>query len=114
LIEPGHLALFRLPQADGAPGKLRPVLVLKKVPGNFDDWLVCMVTSKFQHYQPEFDEIVNEEADDYCQSGLKAASCIRICRVAIIDSAVLLGSIGSIQQERLRRIQNKLAGWLSS
>jgi mRNA interferase MazF len=47
LIEPGHLALFRLPQANGASGKLRPVLVLKKVPGNFDNWLVCMVTSRF-------------------------------------------------------------------
>jgi len=33
MIEEGQVVLFRFPQADLRTGKLRPALVLRKVPG---------------------------------------------------------------------------------
>ena len=43
---------------------------------------------------------------------LKSASVIRIGRLAVVDGAVLVGSIGAISQDRLKRIKQRLAEWL--
>jgi mRNA interferase MazF len=37
----GQIILFRFPQADLEQGKLRPALLINKLPGEYDDWLVC-------------------------------------------------------------------------
>jgi mRNA interferase MazF len=35
----GQIVLFRFPQTDLVEGKLRPALLLGKLPGEYDDWL---------------------------------------------------------------------------
>jgi hypothetical protein len=35
----GQIVLFRFPQTDLEEGKLRPALLLGKLPGAYDDWL---------------------------------------------------------------------------
>lgn len=57
----GQVVLFRFPQADLAEGKLRPALLLGKLPGAFDDWLICMISSQLRHFTDGFDEIVREK-----------------------------------------------------
>lgn len=42
MIFEGQIVLFRFPQTDQTEGKLRPALVLRRLPGKFDDWLICM------------------------------------------------------------------------
>ena len=42
----GQLVLFRFPQTDLEEGKLRPALLLAKVPGEYDDGLICMISSR--------------------------------------------------------------------
>ena len=46
MISEGQIVLFKFPQTDQEEGKLRPSLVLRKLPGKFNDWLICMVSSK--------------------------------------------------------------------
>lgn len=41
MIQEGQIVLFRFPQTDQSPGKLRPALVLRNLPGVFNDWLIC-------------------------------------------------------------------------
>jgi mRNA interferase MazF len=48
----GQIILFRFPQTDLEEGKLRPALLLGKLPGDFDDWLICMISSQIRHYIP--------------------------------------------------------------
>lgn len=36
----GQVVLFRFPQIDLEGGKLRPALLLGKLPGEYDDWLI--------------------------------------------------------------------------
>ncbi len=60
----GQVVLFRFPQADLEQGRLRPALLLGRLPGEYDDWLICMISSQIRHYQPGFDEIVCEDDDD--------------------------------------------------
>jgi len=108
----GQVVLFRFPHTDLEEGKLRPALLLGKLLGEYDDWLICMISSQMRHYIPEFDDMVREDDADFAASGLKAASVIRIGRLAVVQGEILLGAIGQIAPERLRRIKSRLAEWL--
>jgi len=109
----GQIVLFRFPQTDLIQGKLRPALLLGKLPGPYDDWLICMISSQTQHYVQEFDEIVQEKDPDSAASGLKAPSVIRVGRLAVVEGGILLGAIGEISSERLQHIKVRLADWLT-
>jgi mRNA interferase MazF len=39
MISEGQVVLFRFFQTDQQQGKLRPALVLRELPGQYDDWL---------------------------------------------------------------------------
>jgi mRNA interferase MazF len=108
----GQIVLFRFPNTDLREGKLRPALLIARVPGPYDDWLICMISSRLRQHQPGFDEIVRETDEDYAQSGLKKASVIRATRLAVVGKPVLVGSIGEIGPARLERIRGNLADWL--
>jgi len=113
----GQIILFRFPQADLEAGKLRSALLLGKLLGDYDDWLICMISSQTRHYIPQFDEFIQEndqENDsDFTQSGLKVASVIRVGRLAVDEGQILLGATGQISPERLQRIKNHLSEWIA-
>ncbi|OPY67119.1 MAG: hypothetical protein A4E57_02489 [Syntrophorhabdaceae bacterium PtaU1.Bin034] len=48
MIAEGQTVLFRFPQTDQQEGKLRPALVIRKVPDRYEDWLVCMISSRVE------------------------------------------------------------------
>lgn len=109
----GQVVLFRFPQADFDEGKLRPALLLGKLPGNYDDWLICMISGQTRQYIDQFDEIVRDDDADFADSGLKQASVIRVGRLAVVEAQLLLGAIGNIAPQRLERIKQHLAAWLT-
>jgi mRNA interferase MazF len=109
----GQVVLFRFPQTDLEEGKLRPALLLSKLPGDYDDWLICMISSQIHQYVEGFDEIVGEDAEDFKPSGLKVTSVIRVGRLAVVSGEILLGAIGQISSERLNRVKKRLSDLLS-
>lgn len=114
MISEGQIVLFKFPQTDQEEGKLRPSLVLRKLPGKFNDWLICMVSSKIDQQIPELDELVTPEDSDFIHSGLKVASVIRISRLAVVDENILLGKLGQIDTKRLHKIKEILSKWIIS
>jgi len=112
MIRERQVVLFRFPQTNQATGKLRPALVIRKVPGPHGDWLICMISSQLSQEVPDFDELISEKDDDFISSGLKQASLIRIARLAVVETNILLGAIGEISTDRSRRIKDKLSDWL--
>jgi len=112
--QPGQVALVPFPRVDLTSGKPRPVLLLARVPGPHEDWLVCMFSTKLHQAVQGFDEVINTNASDFEQSGLKVSSVIRVARLAVVSEDMLVGRIGEIGEERLRRIQKTLAGWILS
>jgi mRNA interferase MazF len=110
----GQLVLFNFPQTDLIPGKPRPVLMLAKLPGEYDDWLICMISSQTHQYFDGVDEIILQDSPDFIQSGLKSTSVIRVSRLAVVAEDILLGPIGEISQERLSRIKNNLINWIKT
>ena len=112
MIREGQVLLFKFPYADQIEGKVRPALVIRKVVGPHEDWLICMISSQLSQKIEGFDEVLSKEDGDFRQSGLKQASVIRIGRLAVVQNMILLGSIGEINAERLERIKKKLSDWL--
>ncbi len=110
---PGQIVLFRFPQTDAAAGKLRPALLIGRLPGRHGDWLICMISSQFHQFIEDFDEIVSDDSEDFASSGLKSASVVRLGRLAVVDGSILVGAIGEISTPRLVRIKGKLANWLT-
>jgi mRNA interferase MazF len=109
----GQIVVFRFPQTDLEKGKLRPALLLGKLPGEYDDWLICMISSQTSQYIPEFDEKVEESDEDFAESGLKVTSVIRVGRLAVVSGEILLGAIGQVSSKRLSRVKKHLSDWLS-
>ncbi len=113
MIAEGQTVLFRFPQSDRLEGKLRPALVIRRVPGQYEDWLLCMISSRLEQEVNGFDEIVRPGEPDFEKSGLKLASLFRIGRLAVVNTDILVGRIGEIEAGRLLRIKRKLASWLA-
>ncbi|MBM3892531.1 MAG: type II toxin-antitoxin system PemK/MazF family toxin [Verrucomicrobia bacterium] len=112
MIHEGQVVLFRFPQTDQSAGKLRPAIVLRKLPGPHDDWLVCMVSAQLSQAIAGFDEVISPGSVDFQRSGLKTDSVIRVARLAVVQRGVLLGAVGEIGSDRLLRMKSKLADWL--
>ncbi len=111
--EAGQAVVFRFPQTDLEEGKLRPALLLGKLPGEYDDWLICMISSQTRQYVAGFDEIIQENDSDFGESGLKVTSVIRVGRLAVVSGEILIGAIGQVSSERLSRVKKHLSDWLS-
>ncbi len=108
----GHIVLFRFPQTDQQVGKLRPALVIRKLPGQYNDWLICMISSQLDHRLHDLDEIINSDDSDFPGSGLKVPSLIRVCRLAVVNGDILIGKIGQISNSRLFHIKQNLSQWI--
>lgn len=109
MIQEGQITLFKFHQTDQAPGKLRPALVLRKLPGAHDDWLICMISSQLSQEIPGFDEIIYKNDLDFDISGLKTSSVIRITRLAVVNKDILLGTMGNVSDNRLTLIKSRLS-----
>jgi len=93
MIQEGQIVLFKFLQTDQTLGKLCPALVIRRLPGIHDDWLICMISSQLSQQIPGFDEVIKEEDADFEQSGLKTSSVVRISRLAVVNRNILLGSM---------------------
>jgi len=112
--KPSQIVLFRFPQTDQFGAKMRPALLIGRLPGAFNDWLLCMISSQLRHYVQDFDEIVHEDSEDFATSGLKASSLVRVGRLAVVDETIMMGAVGEIGPERMERIKSRLANWILS
>ena len=110
---PGQIILFRFPQTDLTQGNPRPALLIGKLPGQYDDWLICMISTQMRHYVQGLDEIIQPKDSDFSTSGLREPSVIRVGRLAVVDGGILLGAIGEIDPGRLKTIKVRLAAWIT-
>ena len=110
--KPGQIVLLPFPFTDLSATKLRPALVLRKASKDFDDWLVCMVSSQLHQTDDGLSEVMNATDADFKASGLKVPSVLRLSRIAVINGALLVGSTGAICDEWLERVRERLANWI--
>ena len=109
----GQIVLVPFPFTDLSGAKLRPVLMRRKASVQVDDWLVCMVSSPLRQVDGQIDEILSPSDADFAATGLKVPSVLRLSRLAVLESSLLMGRLGKISGERLQRIRQKLAVWIA-
>jgi mRNA interferase MazF len=114
MIKEGDIVLFRFPNTNQLLGKLRPALVLRENPGPYNDWLICMISTRLSQQIDGLDEIISSVDNDFKESGLKSSNLIRVSRLAVVDQDVLLGVIGKIGFSRLRGIRRVISDWISA
>ena len=93
MVKEGQIILFRFPQTNLENGKLRPALIVRKTIGNYNDWLICMISSRLHQAQNQIDECIDTEDIDFSSSGLKIASIVRGSRLAVVEKATACESI---------------------
>jgi len=113
-MTPGDVVLIRLPQVGGGPPKLRPALVLGLLPGPFQNVLICGISTQLQDLQSAWDESIGPKDSDFAGSGLRRASAIRLSYLYAADARDVLGVIGRIDADRLKRLCARLAALLTS
>ena len=94
----------------GQNGKWRPAICLRKMPPNYNEFLVCGLSTQLDLCIKGFDEIVKPSDDNLRR--LQGESVIRLGfldRVRIWD---VPGSIGFISLERHRRLLKRLSKYL--
>src|SRR4030043_96229 len=99
MITEGQIVLFEFPTVNGAEAKLRPALVIRRLPGPYPDWLICMISSQLSQGIADFDELIDQKAPDWIKSGLKMPSLVRIARIAVVNESSLIGSIGKVDSD---------------
>ena len=63
---------------------------MSKLPGPFDDWVICAITSQLRHEVKEWDERIERADNDFKRSGLKVLSLIRIGKLGAVEERVLV------------------------
>jgi mRNA interferase MazF len=112
-MHPGDVVLIELPQLAGGTPKLRPAMVLALLPGSFQNVLICGISTQLQDLQPDWDELLSPNDNDFRMSGVHRVSAIRLSYVYAADSREISGMIGRIDADRLQRLRSRLAGILS-
>jgi len=112
MLQAGQIVAFQFPQTNLAQGKLRPALLIARLPGNHDDWLTCMISSQVKQLIPQLDELITPQESDFNSSGLSTISVIRVSRLAVVTANIFVGQLGEIAPERHHRICQRLSDWL--
>lgn len=110
----GQIVLFDYPHTELNQYSLHPALLIAKLPGNYDDWLILMISSNLNQYQEGIDDMITEKSSDYLTSGLKSNSIFRVTRIAVVNGDLLKGTIGEISEKRLERIKQNLIKWIQN
>ena len=109
----GDVALMPFPFTNLESSKKRPVLLLRKLDNNHDDWLVCMISSQLRQLDPDLDWILSDSDPEFTASGLKASSVFRLSRIAVLDGSLLIGKLGGIPENQLSSLRHRIADWIA-
>jgi mRNA interferase MazF len=109
---PGQIVLLKFPQTNLRAGKLRPALLVCRTPSQYDDWLVCLISTQAKQYLEGIDIILREEDPDFVESGLHGWSVIRVTRLAVVSEKMFLGPLGKIGKPMLQRVREAISAWI--
>ena len=89
--------------------KLRPALVLARLPGPWQTWLVCGISTRLGDVLPGWDEMVDPSEERFDHMGLKRRSVIRLSFLVAIADPDIRGRIGAAPRPDLAQLRRRLA-----
>ena len=110
MVAEGDIILASLPQSDGT-SKLRPVLLLRRLPG-FGDFLVCGISSQLRQAVEDFDLVLMESSPEFQVTGLKVASVFRLTHLAVLPTERMKRLLGVLPSDYVQMLQTRLSSYL--
>jgi len=107
MIKKGTIVLVPFPFTDLSGNKLRPALVISKIPDG-DDVVVVFISSQKPKRIGKFD--ISVEIDS--QNRLKANSVIKCSKIATLDKRVVIGELGNLSPKKLKEVEKKIKNFL--
>lgn len=98
----GDIILVPFPFTDLSSAKVRPALVLSGTNGKKPDVIVCFISSNLANNNPHTVRI-----EPGVKNGLKLPSLIRFDKIATLDKRIVLGAIGSVGHDWLKKHQKE-------
>jgi mRNA interferase MazF len=99
-MKKGNVVLIPFPFFDLKGNKIRPAVVLC---GNKRDVTICFITSELK-WKTEYDVLLLPSD----RNGLKAASLLRVGKIATIDSDLVLGELGELSDTEILKMNKGL------
>ena len=109
-MKPGAVVLIQLPKVGGGPLKSRHALVLALLPGTYQNFLICGISTQLHDLQPDWDEWIEFSDMDFARSGLHRTSAIRLSHLYAADAREIIGAIGRVDAKRLSRVREHWLG----
>jgi len=103
----GDVVVAPLAQADGG-AKLRPVLLLRELPG-FGDYLACGISTQLQQAIRGFDLILSPGSAEFASAGLHTESVVRLGFVGVVPVRNMTRRLGRLSPNTLALLQERLA-----
>jgi mRNA interferase MazF len=111
-VNSGDVILIALPQFGAGTPKLRPALLLTSLPGQYQNLLLCGISTQLQQLQANWDELMQSGDKDFPSSGLRRDSIIRLSYLYAAEPSEIAGVIGKIDASRLQRLRQSLSDHL--
>jgi len=108
----GDIVLTPFPFTDLSGNKVRPALILGIQKGS-EDVTVCFISSIIPKKRYKLDLPISSKEAGFQKTGLKVSSLIRVTKIATLDKVVILGKIGELDAQNMKRVQDVLKTYLS-
>ncbi len=106
MINKGSIILAYLPQADGG-SKLRPVLILRKLP-TYDDYLVCGIFTQLHRAVQNFDIVLVTNKIN----NLRTNSLARLSFLSVLTERDIQGVLGQVEKTEHQQLLQNLSNYL--
>ena len=101
----GKIILIPVPYTDLTAAKLRPALVIFE---GRQDLVVAAITTTIFNVSPEWDVYISTEDPEFHQTGLKAASVLKLTKISTVRKDLAEGELGEIDGDLKDEVNQKL------
>jgi mRNA-degrading endonuclease toxin of MazEF toxin-antitoxin module len=105
----GKIILTPFPFTDLTKNKVRPALVVSSDRRKDNDVIIAFISSVLDSINLFGTDILLDSKEmSFKETGLKTTSIIRTDKLATIDKKIILGELGSIDKELIKKVDEKL------
>lgn len=104
----GTIILTPFPFTDLSGQKVRPALTVSRSDRSGSDVILAFIT-RFQGGPLLATDLLLETTHaDFARTGLKTSSVVKLDKLVTIEQSILLGELGSLSDELLRQVDQRL------
>lgn len=105
----GTVILTPFPFTDLTKNKVRPALIVSSNKRKDNDIIIAFISSVLDSVNLSGTDILLDSKEMYFkETGLKTTSVIKTDKLATIDKKIILGELGSIDKELVRKVDENL------